>query len=62
MTRRGYGDLFPDTPENKRTQQGFGTGRDQLASAARPTNEQRAEVRRYVERVAPDLVDMLGLA
>lgn len=65
MSRRGYGDTMPDTPNNYVNRDpisGFGTGRAGLRSIAPTTAEQRAAARRYLERVAPDLVDVLGLA
>lgn len=63
MAKRGYGDTMSDTPENPRTAVGdLGGGREQLASIRTPSVEERATARRYLERVAPDLVDMLGLA
>lgn len=61
MATRGYGDAFPDTPENPRSVGGFGTSRAQLNSIRPATAAERAKARRYLERVAPDLIDMLGL-
>lgn len=59
---RGYGDTFPDTAENRSTIGGFGTGGDVLKTIRKPTNEERARARRYLQRMAPDLIDALGLA
>lgn len=63
MAKRGYGDGFPDTPEPTHSTGGsFGTGGAGLRSIRTPSTDERAKARRYMERVAPDLIDMLGLA
>jgi hypothetical protein len=62
MVKRGYGDTYPDTQEPANTIGGFGTGGTALRSIRTPSTGERAKARRYLERVAPDLIDMLGLA
>jgi hypothetical protein len=59
---KSYSDRFPDTPEKGGSTGGFGTGRGAMRSIVTPTTEQRAAARRYLERAAPDLIDVLGLA
>jgi hypothetical protein len=59
---RSYSDRFPDIPETGSSLGNASLSRTVLRSIRTPTQAERATARRYLEAVAPDLLDVLGLA
>lgn len=62
MAKSYHSERALDTPEPENVIGGFGTGGTDLRTIRTPSTDERAKARRYMERVAPDLIDMLGLA
>lgn len=59
---RSYSDRFPDTPETGSSLGNASLSRTVLRSIRTPTIEEREVARQKVRLLAPDLLDVLGLA